>query len=240
MADVAPLNNSPSVEDGREQPLSASGGDLAAVIDRGFSGENHTDPGQQGSLLLFVAVTCCCVSPILFGYTIGVTSPAQVTMEGDPLCGSALPDGVECKDWSGAHYAPKDLDLAVFSTNSFSWYAGLLNIGAVIGAFSGSFFSERLGRKKTLVLTAVPHAIGWFGSAFCSNPILLTLLRMLLGVGVGIGSAVTPCYIGEVATNDLRGALGAANQLSVTFGIFLVNAFGTYVFEVPVADVNFV
>jgi SP family facilitated glucose transporter-like MFS transporter 8 len=151
----------------------------------------------------------------MFGFTISFTSPAQATMEGDEAGTSGVypPDG-----------------LSVMSPATFSWYAALLNIGAVAGAFSGAPLSDRFGRKKTLVLTAFPHLIGWIGSSFASNGSLLVVLRMLIGWGVGVGTAVTPVYIGEVSTTGLRGALGAANQLSCTAGIFLVNFVGTYIF----------
>merc|ERR1711933_118277 len=56
------------------------------------------------------------------------------------------------------------------------------------------------------------------------------ILRVIIGFGVGMGSAVTPVYIGEVATKNLRGSLGACNQLSVTIGIFLANLLGTAAF----------
>jgi SP family facilitated glucose transporter-like MFS transporter 8 len=60
--------------------------------------------------------------------------------------------------------------------------------------------------------------------------ILLTVFRFVMGLGVGMGSAVAPCYIGEVATLELRGALGAMNQLSITIGILFANLFGTFLF----------
>merc|ERR1712232_1541143 len=46
-----------------------------------------------------------------------------------------------------------------------------------------------------------------------------------------MGSAVTPVYIGEVATTSIRGSLGACNQLSITIGIFLANLLGAAAFQ---------
>lgn len=178
---------------------------------------------QSASMFLYLAVLCSLVSPFLFGYTIGYTSPSQNTMEGDDKSGVLPPSG-----------------LVVLTSSQFSLYASLLNVGAAAGALSGSFLSDRFGRKKTLVLTAIPHIIGWLGSAFASNPYLLIVLRIFIGWGVGVGSAVVPCYIGEVATTGLRGALGACNQLAVTFGIFFANFAGTYVFLVDENSQEFV
>lgn len=102
----------------------------------------------------------------------------------------------------------------------------------MVGALIGASISDRYGRKTALALSAVPMIITWPLIAFLSNWLLLTFLRFVMGVGVGIGSAVAPCYIGEVSTLELRGALGACNQLSITFGIFFANLFGTFVFVV--------
>merc|ERR550532_3037439 len=81
----------------------------------------------------------------------------------------------------------------------------------------------------TLVLTAVPQLIGWGLTCLLSGEVVLICLRVFIGLGVGMGSAVTPQYIGEVSTKGLRGALGAANQLAVTAGIFLINLLGTVI-----------
>lgn len=40
---------------------------------------------------------------------------------------------------------------------------------------------------------------------------------------------VTPMYIGEIATDDLRGALGSFMQLFIVSGILYVYAIGPYV-----------
>lgn len=161
-------------------------------------------------ILLFVVVGLACVSPLLFGYSIAFTSPVQDTMQGK----EDAPSG-----------------LTVFTEGMMQWYASLINIGCVVGAFAGSAISDRFGRKLGLAAAALPQLIGWFGQYFVSQPVVLIALRIIVGLGVGMGSAVTPVYIGEVATTSLRGSLGACNQLAVTIGIFLANFLGTTEFE---------
>lgn len=172
---------------------------------------NTRTPRPSG--LLFVAVTICCVSPLLFGFALSFTSPTQSTMEGDDEKGVRPP-----------------AYLRVFDQSLEIWYASLFNIGAVIGAFSGSAACERYGRRRALLFTALPHLAAWIGTATCRASWLLVVLRLVSGWTVGIGSAVTPVYIAEIAPLQLRGALGAANQLSITLGILLVNVVGGYVF----------
>lgn len=171
--------------------------------------------GERPHLMLFVAVGLVCVSPLLFGYSIAFTSPAQGTMQ-------------------GTEPAPGGLN--VFTEDMMQLYASLLNLGCVVGAFAGSAVSDRFGRKVGLACAAIPQIIGWAGQSFASSGMLLIGLRIFLGFGVGMGSAITPVYIGEVATTSLRGSLGACNQLSLTIGIFLANFLGGSCYEIE--DVN--
>ncbi|EPS62514.1 hypothetical protein M569_12276, partial [Genlisea aurea] len=53
--------------------------------------------------------------------------------------------------------------------------------------------------------------------------------RLLEGFGVGIISYTVPIYIAEIAPQDLRGALGSVNQLSVTIGILISYLIGLLV-----------
>lgn len=186
------------------------------------AGQLQTPEVETASWELLGAVMLICISPLLFGISIAFTSPTQGPMEGDKQGGISPPS-----------------DLVEFTPNSEKWYASLFNIGAVVGAFTGSWMSDRFGRKNTVAFTAIPHMIAWGGTALAHSGGLLLALRILCGWAVGIGSAVTPCYIGEVATTRLRGALGAANQLSITIGIFVVAVLGNDVFLYTYEGQNF-
>jgi len=180
---------------------------------------------QLPSLRLFVVVCVCCCSPLLFGFSLCFTSPAQGAMEG------------KAKGKDPEVLPPEGL--IVFTASQFSMYAALFNVGAVVGAFTGGPLMERVGRKHALVISGNVHCFAWLANVFTSSPAILTLLRVLAGIAVGMGSAITPCYISEVSTISLRGSLGAAHQLSVNLGIFLVNALGAYASVVEVEGQTF-
>ena len=46
--------------------------------------------------------------------------------------------------------------------------------------------------------------------------------RIIGGIGVGIASAVSPMYIGEIAPADIRGRLVSVNQFAIIFGMLVV------------------
>lgn len=69
-------------------------------------------------------------------------------------------------------------------------------IGAVVGAAAAGFLSDIFGRKLTLILTGLPHLIGWLclaGSYDLRNINSIFVLFLLLGrffTGLGMGWAM--------------------------------------------------
>ena len=76
-------------------------------------------------------------------------------------------------------------------------------IGTIIGALTGSIPSDKLGRKKTLILIACAYLIASFGSALSTNWYLFLLFRFLGGIGVGASSVTAPVYISEISPRCL-------------------------------------
>merc|ERR1711871_628252 len=96
-------------------------------------------------------------------------------------------------------------DLSVLTADEASTFTSIVNIGCMVGSLAGSPLADRFGRKAILLYGAVPYAAAWYGISASSDWRVLSFLRLLLGLFVGVGSVVTPVYIGEVATKELRG-----------------------------------
>lgn len=107
------------------------------------------------------------------------------------------------------------------------WAASSALIGCIMGACVAGWLSDRHGRKKVLLLSAVLFAISAVWSAFPHNLSEFALARIIGGIGVGIASMASPLYIAEVAPARMRGRLVSINQLAIVFGmlvVYLVNA----------------
>ncbi len=117
-----------------------------------------------------------------------------------------------------------------FSFNSATegWVVSSITLGAVLGSIFGGTLSDRYGRKKILLLSAVFFTFASMGQGFSYSLIMLISSRILAGIAVGIANTVTPIYISEIAPAKIRGALTASYQLVIVTGITLVffaNAF---------------
>jgi len=98
------------------------------------------------------------------------------------------------------------------------WYVGCALVGSIIGVLFAGTLSDHLGRKKTMLISAVLFTISAAGCAVSANLNQLVIYRMIGGVGIGIVSVVCPLYISEVSPASHRGRMVSLYQLAVTVG----------------------
>ena len=107
------------------------------------------------------------------------------------------------------------------STGGEGWYVGCALIGSIIGVLTAGMLSDFLGRKKTMLISALLFSISAIGCAVCADFTQLVLFRMIGGFGIGIVSIVSPIYISEVSPAQVRGTMVSLYQLFITIGFLL-------------------
>lgn len=102
------------------------------------------------------------------------------------------------------------------------WAASSAIWGCVIGAMGAGYMSDKFGRKKILIITAVLFAISAIGAAIPTNLSQFVIARIIGGIGVGAASMLSPLYISEIAPADKRGMLVTLYQLAIVLGINII------------------
>ena len=106
------------------------------------------------------------------------------------------------------------------------WFVGCALIGSIAGVLCAGMMSDKLGRKLTMIISAILFSISAFGCAISADFTELVIYRIIGGIGIGVVSIVSPIYISEVAPAEKRGTLVSMYQLAVTIGFlvaYLVN-----------------
>jgi MFS family permease len=103
------------------------------------------------------------------------------------------------------------------------WLLGLavscLGWGVLGGTAVAGYFSDRFGRKKVLITTAVFFTGSALLSALTTNFNLFVASRVLGGIAVGGAILIAPVYIAEISPPKLRGSMVSLNQLMIVLGI---------------------
>jgi len=99
-------------------------------------------------------------------------------------------------------------------------------LGALVGAAGAGLLSKKIGRKKSLIISAVFFIISAWGSGLPSmlpqSTTLLVIFRIIGGLAIGIASMNAPMYIAEIAPAKKRGNLVTFYQLAIVIGFFVV------------------
>lgn len=119
----------------------------------------------------------------------------------------------------------------VGSTSLQAWAMSCALIGCIVGAVASGVISERFGRKKPLVLSALLFVVASVGTGLSDTYTLFVVFRIIGGVGIGLASAISPMYIAEIAPSHLRGRFVSLNQLTIVIGILLAQVINLLIAE---------
>ncbi|KAJ9146697.1 hypothetical protein P3X46_028931 [Hevea brasiliensis] len=163
---------------------------------------------------------------LLFGYDIGATSGATISLQSAELSGTT---------W--------------FNLSAIE--LGLVVSGSLYGALLGSLLvypiADFLGRRRELIIAAVLYMFGGLITSCAPGLGVLLVGRLLYGLGIGLAMHGAPLYIAETCPSPIRGTLISLKELFIVLGILLgyfvgsfqINSVGgwrnMYGFGVPIA-----
>lgn len=118
------------------------------------------------------------------------------------------------------------------------WVMSSALVGCLFGALVSGTLSDRFGRKKLLLLSAILFSVSALGSGASNSLNVFVLYRILGGFGIGIASVLSPMYIAEIAPARIRGRFVAINQLTIVIGILLAQVINFLIAEPVPAEAS--
>lgn len=114
------------------------------------------------------------------------------------------------------------------TTEEKTWVGGLMPLAALVGGVAGGPLIECLGRRFTIMATALPFFIAWMLIANAVNVYMVFAGRIFCGICVGIVSLAFPVYVGETIQPEVRGSFGLLPTAFGNTGILLAFFVGSY------------
>ena len=93
--------------------------------------------------------------------------------------------------------------------------------GTVLGSFVGSWPTDQLGRRKTLLAIGILYFVSAIWSGLAPDVGSFMVARFIGGLGVGISTVAAPLFISEIAPAECRGRLAGMFQFNIVFGILI-------------------
>jgi MFS family permease len=144
-------------------------GSSASAASRLDSAGGSPATGRSVRLRVIGAASVTALGGLLFGYDTGVVSGALLFLK---------------NQFGGLSSFQQEL------------VTSLLLIGAMIGAFGAGRVTDRIGRRPTVLITAVIFVVGVLLAALSPTFWTLLVARVVIGLAVGSASMTVPLYIG--------------------------------------------
>ncbi|MDI1489755.1 MAG: hypothetical protein OHK93_000953 [Ramalina farinacea] len=165
--------------------------------------ETYGPPGFKGVFVNYYAALCAAFAAIggmVFGYDQGVVSVVLVM----PQFLDRFPrvDGGGAGFWKGLLTA-------------------MIELGALIGALNQGWVADKISRRYSIVVAVIFFSIGSILQTASVDYAMLTVGRLIGGIGIGMLSMVAPLYISEISPPEIRGSLLVLEELSIVTGIVI-------------------
>ena len=116
------------------------------------------------------------------------------------------------------------------------WAVSNIQIASLVGCFVAPKLSDKLGRKKSLVITAILFAASVVGTSLAPSFFFFIVFRMIAGLAIGLASVISPIYLAELSPSKYRGRTTALYSICCVGGqsvVLLTNYFITNAIEHP-------
>lgn len=157
---------------------------------------------------VILAVICANMSNFAIGTSIGWSSPILPKLS--------------------QHLSDSPLAEAITSAQ-VGWISSISTIGGIFTSLVAGQLGGKIGKKLVLLIGGILIEASYLILLFATDVWMLYAGRFLQGVAGGLICATVPMYIGEISTNDIRGAMGSLITLFMVGGIIYAYSIGPFV-----------
>ncbi|XP_043716457.1 D-xylose-proton symporter-like 2 isoform X1 [Telopea speciosissima] len=143
---------------------------------------------------------------VLYGYDIGATSGATISLESSTLSGTT---------W----YNLSSVEVGLVVSGSL--------YGALIGSLLAFTVADFLGRRRELILSSLLYLVGALITVLAPDFLVLVIGRFVFGIGIGLAMHAAPMYIAETAPTQIRGQLISLKEFFIVIGMLLGYGIGS-------------
>lgn len=121
------------------------------------------------------------------------------------------------------------------------WMESLLLIGAICGLPVTAYVTDKIGRKKSLILACSILVLTWTVIAVADRIEYLDIMRFLQGLGLNMAFVAAPMYVGEISHRSIRGLLSSMIFIMNVLGVVIIYVTGPLLpFYVPCIIANII
>ncbi|KAJ5476066.1 General substrate transporter [Penicillium sp. IBT 31633x] len=167
--------------------------------------EPYGPPGLRGlvaSPFVLLCAACSTLGGLLFGYDQGVVSVILVM---DQFL-AEFPRIEESNPGSG------------FAKGLLT---AMIELGALIGALNQGWIADKISRRYSILVAVAIFTLGSVLQTASYGYPMLTVARLIGGVGIGMLSMVAPLYISEISPPECRGTLLVLEEWCIVLGIVI-------------------
>ena len=111
---------------------------------------------------------------------------------------------------------------------TFATVSSMYVVGGLIGALLAGPTSSNFGRLLAMRSTSFFFIVGSTIQAVAATVPIISIGRLLVGVGAGAATVVVPLYISEVSPPKEKGLFGTMTQVTINIGLLISQTMGYY------------
>ncbi|KAJ2946135.1 hypothetical protein O0L34_g5065 [Tuta absoluta] len=114
------------------------------------------------------------------------------------------------------------------SEDEIGWMLSFGPPGFVVGSLVTGLLMDRVGRRATFLLSALPYSLGMIMVVSAVRSWMLFLTLFLWNVGSGMLASVMTLYFGEISDKEIRGTLSLVTRIAFNFGFLMMMCVGPF------------